>query len=215
VGAPPGYVGYEEGGLLTDSVTKNPYSVLLMDEIEKAHPDLINILLQVMDSGRLTDSNGKTADFRNVIVIMTTNSGARELSKNQIGLHKDTLNSYSMDALKSQFSPEFLNRLDSVIQFTHLTDDVIYRIVEKFIIELQEKLKKKKVDLNVTAEAKKWLMEKVYDKAYGARPMSRAIQDYVKKPLVDEVLFGKLENGGEITVDLKNNKLDFKFSESD
>lgn len=212
VGAPPGYVGYEEGGLLTDAVTKNPYSVLLMDEIEKAHPDLINILLQVMDSGRLTDSNGKTADFRNVILIMTTNSGARELSKNQIGLQKDPFNSYSMDALKAQFSPEFLNRLDSIIQFAHLTDDVIFRIVEKFIIELQEKLKKKKIELNVTAEAKKWLMEKGYDRAYGARPMARAVQEHLKKPVVDEVLFGKLENGGEITVDLEKNKLVFEYS---
>lgn len=213
VGAPPGYVGYEEGGLLTDAVTKNPYSVLLMDEIEKAHPDLINILLQVMDSGRLTDSNGKTSDFRNIILIMTTNSGARELSKNQIGLQKDTHSSYSLDAIKAQFSPEFLNRLDAIIQFKHLNEENIFRIVEKFIIELEEKLNKKNVLFTISPEAKRWLMSKGYDKSYGARPMARAIQDHLKKPLVDQVLFGKLEKGGEIKVTLENDELKFNYKD--
>lgn len=213
VGAPPGYVGYEEGGLLTDAVTQHPHSVLLMDEIEKAHPDLINILLQVMDHGKLTDTNGKVADFRNTILILTTNAGAREMSKNQIGIAQTNDGNFSIDAIKSAFSPEFINRLDGIIQFKHLEEDIIFRIVEKFIIEYQEQLKKKNVDLVVDDSVKKFLMKKGYDRAYGARPMARALQDHLKNPLVDEILFGKLSKGGTVRAKLKKNKVEFEFSD--
>ncbi len=213
VGAPPGYVGYEDGGLLTDAVTQHPHSVLLMDEIEKAHPDLINILLQVMDHGKLTDTNGKVADFRNTIVILTTNAGAREMSKNQIGIAQTSADNFSVDAIKAAFSPEFINRLDGIIQFKHLEEDIIFRIVEKFIIEYQEQLKKKNVELIVDNNVKKFLMQKGYDRAYGARPMSRALQEHLKNPLVDEILFGKLSKGGTVKAKLKKNKVEFEFSD--
>lgn len=213
VGAPPGYVGYEDGGLLTDAVTQHPHSVVLMDEIEKAHPDLINILLQVMDHGKLTDTNGKVADFRNVILIMTTNAGAREMSKNQIGIASTTGENFSNDAIKASFSPEFVNRIDGIVQFAHLSEDIIFRIVEKFIIEFQEQLKKKNVDLVVDNSVKKFLMQKGYDRAYGARPMSRALQEHLKTPLVDEILFGKLSKGGTVKAKLKKNKVEFEFSD--
>jgi ATP-dependent Clp protease ATP-binding subunit ClpA len=213
VGAPPGYVGYDDGGLLTDAVTQHPHAVLLMDEIEKAHPDLINILLQVMDHGKLTDTNGKVADFRNVIVIMTTNAGAREMSKNQIGIANTSEDNFTHAAIKSAFSPEFVNRLDGIVQFKHLEEDIIYRIVEKFIIEFQEQLKKKNVDLVVDNSVKKFLMTKGYDKAYGARPMARALHEYLKNPLVDEILFGKLSKGGTVKAKLKKNKVEFEFSD--
>lgn len=212
VGAPPGYVGYEDGGHLTDAVTQHPHAVLLMDEIEKAHPDLINILLQVMDNGKLTDTNGKTADFRNVTLILTTNAGAREISKNAIGIHSGTGENYSVDAIKAAFSPEFINRLDGIVQFAHLSEDVIIKVVDKFVIEYQEQLRTKKVELDVTPAAKKFLMTKGYDKAYGARPMSRAIHEHLKKPLVDEILFGKLVDGGKVKADYKNNKMIFTYS---
>jgi ATP-dependent Clp protease ATP-binding subunit ClpA len=213
VGAPPGYVGYDDGGLLTDAVTQHPHAVLLMDEIEKAHPDLINILLQVMDHGKLTDTNGKTADFRNVILIMTTNAGAREMSKNQIGIANTSADNFSTDAIKTAFSPEFVNRLDKIVQFSHLEEDIIFRIVEKFIIEFQEQLKKKNVDLIVDTSVKKFLMTKGYDRAYGARPMARALHEYLKNPLVDEILFGKLSKGGTVKAKLKKNKIEFEFSD--
>ncbi len=213
VGAPPGYVGYEDGGLLTDAVTQHPHSIVLMDEIEKAHPDLINILLQVMDNGKLTDTNGKVADFRNVILILTTNAGAREMSKNRIGIAETDDGNFSMDSIKAMFSPEFINRLDGIVQFAHLQEDVIFRIVEKFIIEYQEQLKKKNVDLIVDSGVKKFLMNKGYDRAYGARPMSRAVQEHLKNPLVDEILFGKLSNGGTVRAKFKKNKIEFEFSD--
>lgn len=213
VGAPPGYVGYDDGGLLTDAVTQHPHSVLLLDEIEKAHPDLINILLQVMDHGKLTDTNGKVADFRNTIVIMTTNAGAREMSKNQIGIAQTTGENFSIDAIKTAFSPEFVNRLDGIVQFKHLEENIIFRIVEKFIIEYQEQLKKKNVELVVDDTVKKFLMQKGYDRAYGARPMARALQEYLKNPLVDEILFGKLSKGGTVRAKLKKNKVEFEFSD--
>jgi ATP-dependent Clp protease ATP-binding subunit ClpA len=212
VGAPPGYVGYEEGGLLTDAVTQHPHAVVLMDEIEKAHPDLINILLQVMDHGKLTDANGKTADFRNVILILTTNAGAREMSKNQIGIGATGEGNYSDAAIKAVFSPEFINRLDGTIQFSHLSEDIIFRIVEKFVIEYQEQLKKKNVELEVDDGVKKFLMKKGYDKAYGARPMARAIHEHMKKPLVDEILFGRLSEGGRVKAKMKKDKIVFDFS---
>lgn len=211
VGAPPGYVGYEDGGLLTDAVTQHPHSVVLMDEIEKAHPDLINILLQVMDHGKLTDTNGKTADFRNVTLILTTNAGAREMSKNAIGLHNPTSSNYSMDAIKASFSPEFINRLDSVVQFGHLAEEIVMKVVDKFIIEYQEQLRTKNVEIEVSPAAKKFLMQKGYDRAYGARPMARTIHEHLKKPLVDEILFGKLSEGGKVKVDFKKEKLTFQF----
>ncbi len=213
VGAPPGYVGYEDGGLLTDAVTQHPHSVVLMDEIEKAHPDLINILLQVMDHGKLTDTNGKVADFRNTILIMTTNAGAREMSKNQIGIANTSADNFSKDAIKTAFSPEFVNRIDGIVQFTHLEEDIIFRIVEKFIIEFQEQLKKKNVELVVDNSVKKFLMQKGYDRAYGARPMSRALQEHLKTPLVDEILFGKLSKGGTVKAKFKKNKIEFEFSD--
>lgn len=213
VGAPPGYVGYEDGGLLTDAVTQHPHAVVLMDEIEKAHPDLINILLQVMDHGKLTDTNGKVADFRNVILILTTNAGAREMSKNQIGIASTTGDNFSTEAIKSSFSPEFVNRLDKIVQFSHLEEGIIFRIVEKFVIEFQEQLKKKNVDLIVEDGVKKFLITKGYDRAFGARPMARAIQEHLKNPLVDEILFGKLASGGTATAKLKKNKVEFTFSD--
>lgn len=213
VGAPPGYVGYEEGGLLTEAVNKNPYCVLLLDEIEKAHTDIFNILLQVMDAGRLTDANGRLADFKNVILVMTSNAGAFELAKGSIGIaatHAANLN--AQEALKKVFSPEFLNRIDAIVNFSHLTPAIIEQIAQKFIDELSLQLHKQKVKLSVTPEALKYLAEKGYDKAYGARPMGRVIDQLVKKAIVDDLLFGKLVNGGKILVSLKADSLDFKIN---
>ena len=213
IGAPPGYVGYDQGGLLTEAVCKNPHSVLLLDEIEKAHPDVFNLLLQVMDHGTLTDNNGRKADFRNVIIIMTTNAGAEEMSKSSIGF---TLNDHSldsMDAIKRLFSPEFRNRLDSIVQFKALASEVILSVVDKFIVELQAQLDAKGVSLEVSSEARAWLAEKGYDRAMGARPMARIIRDQLRKPLADELLFGKLSRGGEVHVMLEDDKLDFEIVE--
>ncbi len=211
VGAPPGYVGFEEGGLLTEQVSQHPYSVVLLDEIEKAHPDLLNILLQVMDNGTLTDPHGQVTDFRNAIIIMTTNAGAREAAKRGIGINPPSLEGISDEAIKRAFTPEFLNRLDSIIHFAPLSEDVVMRVVDKFILELGEQLKKQNVEIDVSAKARKWLLEKGYDPVYGARPMARAIDQHLKKPMVDELLFGKLENGGKVRVDLKKGQLEFKF----
>ncbi|HEX4909288.1 MAG TPA: ATP-dependent Clp protease ATP-binding subunit ClpA [Permianibacter sp.] len=213
IGAPPGYVGYDQGGLLTEAVCKNPHSVLLLDEIEKAHPDVFNLLLQVMDHGTLTDNNGRKADFRNVIIIMTTNAGAEEMSKSSIGF---TLNDHSldsMDAIKRLFSPEFRNRLDSIVQFKALASEVILSVVDKFIVELQAQLDAKGVSLEVSSEARAWLAEKGYDRAMGARPMARIIRDQLRKPLADELLFGKLSRGGEVHVLLEDDKLSFDIVE--
>ncbi len=211
VGAPPGYVGYEEGGLLTEEVVKNPYSVVLLDEIEKAHPDLINILLQVLDNGSLTDPHGKVADFRNTIIIMTTNAGAREAAKSGIGINPPSPEGISDEAIKRVFAPEFINRLDSIIHFGPLTEDVVLRVVDKFILELGTQLAKQNVDIVVSEKARTWLVEKGYDPVYGARPMARAIDKHLKTPLIDEILFGKLEKGGKVSVDLVKGDLKFKF----
>jgi ATP-dependent Clp protease ATP-binding subunit ClpA len=216
IGAPPGYVGFEQGGILTDSVHKNPYSVLLMDEIEKAHPDVFNILLQVMDHGSLTDSNGRTSDFRNVILIMTSNAGAKEMEAGSIGLsgsRTGEMNSTKRDmAVRSFFTPEFRNRLDGIINFNKLSTQNIQMVVNKFLMELENQLLDKKVELEVTNEAKVWLCKNGYDDKLGARPISRLINDKMKKPLAHEILFGKLEAGGKIVVDVKNDELTFIFS---
>ncbi|MEK2644823.1 ATP-dependent Clp protease ATP-binding subunit ClpA [Bdellovibrio sp. BCCA] len=212
VGAPPGYVGYEEGGLLTEAVTKHPYSVLLLDEIEKAHPDVTNVLLQVMDAGRLTDSNGRVADFKNVIIVMTSNAGALETSRGTIGMVEENRSSLSMDAIKKAFSPEFINRLDAVVSFRDLSEDMVLKITQKFVDELKMVLLEKKVELNVSQEVIKWLMKKGYDKVYGARPLARCVDEHLKKALVDELLFGRLVDGGRVNVELEKDILKFHFS---
>ncbi len=211
VGAPPGYVGYEEGGLLTEAVTKSPYCVLLLDEMEKAHPDVYNILLQVMDAGRLTDANGRLADFRNVVLVMTSNAGAREMARGAIGIVDQPAHHQSMDAVKKAFTPEFINRLDAVVSFKDLDESVILRVVGKFVEEVQMQLQKKKVELHVSADVLKWLMKKGYDKVYGARPLARTIDEHIKKALVDELLFGRLTQGGKVSVSLKEEALQFQY----
>ncbi|HWU42141.1 MAG TPA: ATP-dependent Clp protease ATP-binding subunit ClpA, partial [Bdellovibrio sp.] len=192
VGAPPGYVGHEEGGLLTEAVTKHPYCVLLLDEIEKAHPDITNILLQVMDAGRLTDSNGRVANFKNAVIVMTSNAGAIETSRGSISLIEESRSNLSMDAIKKSFSPEFINRLDAVVSFRDLSDDMVLKITQKFVDELKMTLLTKKVELNVSQDVIKWLMKKGFDKVYGARPLARCVDEHLKKALVDELLFGRL-----------------------
>ncbi len=212
VGAPPGYVGYEEGGLLTEAVTKNPYAVLLLDEIEKAHPDIYNVLLQVMDNGTLTDSHGKTADFRNVILILTTNAGAADAAKGSVGIHPGHSSDKSMEAIKRQFTPEFLNRLDAIVHFDKLPEDTMMSVVKKFLGDLEKQLGKKKIELTASEDALKWLLRKGFDPQYGARPLARTIDEHVKKPLVDEILFGRLEKGGKVNVDVKEDKPIFDFA---
>lgn len=213
VGAPPGYVGYEEGGLLTEAVNKSPYCVLLLDELEKAHTDIFNVLLQVMDAGRLTDANGRLADFKNVILVMTSNAGAFELAKGSIGISSaQSINLNAMEALKKVFSPEFLNRIDAVVNFSHLDSAVIEQIAQKFVDELSMQLQRQNVSLTMTPEALKFLANKGYDRAFGARPMGRTIDQLVKRAIVDDLLFGKLVGGGQIHVSLKNNALDFKIN---
>lgn len=212
VGAPPGYVGYEEGGLLTEAVNKHPYSVLLLDELEKAHPDITNALLQVMDAGRMTDSHGRVADFKNVILVMTSNAGALEVARGSIGIVEDSRSSQSMEAIKKAFAPEFINRLDAVVSFRDLSEDIILKVVGKFVDELKMTLAEKKVDLQTTSEVMKWLMKKGYDKVYGARPLARTVDEHLKKPLVDELLFGRLVDGGRVSVEVENGVLRFQFS---
>jgi ATP-dependent Clp protease ATP-binding subunit ClpA len=214
IGAPPGYVGYETGGLLTEAITKSPYSVLLLDEMEKAHGDLSQALLQVMDAGRLTDAQGRVADFRNVILIMTTNAGALEVSRGSIGFVEGSRGSLSMDAIKKYFAPEFVNRLDSVVAFKDLSEEMILKVAHKFVDEVRVSLAEKRVDMQISLEAIKWLAVKGYDKAYGARPMARAVDEYIKKPLVDELLFGRLADGGRVVIDHKAHsaQLEFQFS---
>lgn len=209
IGAPPGYVGYDQGGLLTEAVGKNPHAVLLLDEIEKAHPDVFNLLLQVMDHGVLTDTNGRQADFRHVILVMTSNIGASEISRNSMGFAKQDNTQDGMDVLKRQFSPEFRNRLDAIINFTSLDEQTIGLVVDKFIMELEEQLAAKGVSIIVEHAVREWLIEHGYDKAMGARPMARLIQENIKKPLADELLFGKLANGGHVTLKMLNDKLHF------
>ena len=217
IGAPPGYVGYEQGGVLTDAIHKSPYSVLLLDEIEKAHPDVFNILLQVMDHGALSDSNGRSSDFRNVILIMTSNAGAKEMEAGSIGLAAKSsngeINSAKRDqAIKGYFTPEFRNRLDAVIAFNKLDNSNIQQVVSKFLMELDNQLVEKKVELDVSENARSWLATNGYDNKLGARPISRLINEKIKKPLAHEILFGKLEKGGKVIVDVKNDELDFIFS---
>ncbi|MBG3079249.1 ATP-dependent Clp protease ATP-binding subunit ClpA [Proteus mirabilis] len=213
IGAPPGYVGFDQGGLLTDAVIKNPYSVVLLDEIEKAHPDVFNILLQVMDNGTLTDNNGRKADFRNVILVMTTNAGVRETQRKSIGFTEQDNSTDAMAEIKKAFSPEFRNRLDNIIWFNALSPEIISMVVDKFIVELQVQLDDKGVSLEVSQEARQWLCDKGYDKAMGARPMARVIQENLKKPLANEILFGSLVNGGSVSVTLDKlaDKLNYEF----
>jgi ATP-dependent Clp protease ATP-binding subunit ClpA len=212
IGAPPGYVGFDQGGLLTDAVNRNPYAVLLLDEIEKAHPDLFNILLQVMDHAALTDNNGKKADFRNIILIMTTNAGAREMSGSPLGFGAPSNAGKGKEAVEKMFSPEFRNRLDAMISFNSLSRENIERVVDKFIIELDHQLNERKVFLSLTTTARRWFAERGYDPAFGARPMARLIQNEIKRVLADEILFGKLQNGGKVEVDESDGKLTFTYS---
>jgi ATP-dependent Clp protease ATP-binding subunit ClpA len=212
IGAPPGYVGFDQGGLLTDAVDQHPHSVLLLDEIEKAHPDLFNLLLQVMDAGTLTDHNGKKIDFRNVILIMTTNAGASEMAKTAIGFGRDQREGEDEEAIKKLFTPEFRNRLDAVVPFDYLPTEVVSRVVEKFILELEIQLAERNVMISVTEDAKKWMAEKGYDKSFGARPLGRVIQENIKKPLADELLFGRLQKGGEVVIRMIDGKIDFEIT---
>ena len=209
IGAPPGYVGYDEGGLLTEAVTKHPYAVLLLDEIEKAHSDVFNLLLQIMDHGTLTDTNGRQADFRHVILVMTSNVGAVEISRNTMGFSNQNNTSDLGEAIKRQFSPEFRNRLDAVISFAPLEVETIGLVVDKFMMELDEQLSHKGVILTIDQTVRAWLIEHGYDKVMGARPMARLIQDQIKKPLADELLFGKLSHGGRVTIRVQDGKLIF------
>lgn len=207
IGAPPGYVGYDQGGLMTEAVTKNPHCVLLLDEIEKAHPDVFNILLQVMDHGTLTDNNGRKADFRNVILVMTTNAGAQDMSRASIGFTPQDHSSDGMEAIRKMFSPEFRNRLDAVVQFGSLSPETVRTVVDKFLVELQVQLDSKKVTLNVDESARDWFVEHGYNKAMGARPMARLIQEKLKKGLAEEILFGELTDGGEVRVSTENDDI--------
>lgn len=214
IGAPPGYVGYDQGGLLTDAVMKHPYCVVLLDEIEKAHPDVFNLLLQVMDNGALTDNNGRKADFRHTIVIMTTNAGAFESSRNSMGFTEQSHTTDSMDAIKRLFTPEFRNRLDGIVQFNSLTRDDVKNVVDKFISQLQGQLDVKGVSLEMDGLARDWLAKNGYDEKMGARPMARLIQDKIKEPLAEEILFGKLSDGGRVLVSMANDKITFEYSDA-
>jgi ATP-dependent Clp protease ATP-binding subunit ClpA len=214
IGAPPGYVGFDQGGMLTDAIDQHPHAVLLLDEIEKAHPDLFNILLQVMDHGKLTDHNGKTVDFRNIILIMTTNAGASDMAKEAIGFGRDVRTGEDDDAIKRLFTPEFRNRLDATITFAGLTPEIVGRVVEKFVMQLEAQLADRNVTIELSSAAKEWLAERGYDRLYGARPLGRVIQEHIKKPLAEELLFGKLVKGGAVKVTLKDNKLDFEITEA-
>ena len=211
IGAPPGYVGYDQGGLLTDAIDQQPHCVLLLDEIEKAHPDLFNILLQVMDNGRLTDHHGKTVDFRNVILIMTTNAGASDMAREGIGFGNISREDAGEDAVKKMFTPEFRNRLDAIVPFGYLPPQVVARVVDKFILQLELQLADREVHIKLDKASKDWLTERGYDKLYGARPMGRLIQEKIKQPLAEELLFGKLVHGGEVSVRLKDNALAFEI----
>jgi ATP-dependent Clp protease ATP-binding subunit ClpA len=211
IGAPPGYVGFDQGGLLTDAVDQHPHAVVLLDEIEKAHPDVYNILLQVMDHGVLTDSNGKKIDFRNVVLIMTTNAGASDAQRNSIGFGRGKQDDEAEEAIKRVFTPEFRNRLDAVVAFKALTPEIIRQVVQKFVIQLEAQLADRHVTIETTEEAADWLAKNGFDELYGARPLGRVIQESIKKPLADEILFGKLVKGGHVRVVLKDGKLEFEI----
>ena len=211
IGAPPGYVGFDQGGLLTDAVDQHPHCVLLLDEIEKAHPDLFNILLQVMDHGKLTDHNGKSVDFRNVILIMTTNAGAADMAKPAIGFGRGIREGEDEEAINRMFTPEFRNRLDAIIAFANLTPGVMSQVVDKFIMELEAQLSDRNVIIELSDAARKWLAEKGYDPTFGARPLSRMIQEHIKKPLAEELLFGKLAKGGTVRVDIADDEPTFSY----
>jgi ATP-dependent Clp protease ATP-binding subunit ClpA len=219
IGAPPGYVGFDQGGLLTDGIDQHPHSVLLLDEIEKAHPDLFNILLQVMDHGKLTDHNGKQVDFRNVILIMTTNAGASDMAKAAIGFNRTKREGDDTEAINRLFTPEFRNRLDAVVAFNGLPQEVITKVVEKFVFQLEAQLADRGVTIELGEGATKWLVTKGYDEKFGARPMARVIQEYIKKPLAEELLFGKLEHGGIVKIttagDGEDAKLAFEYLPAD
>jgi len=211
IGAPPGYVGFDQGGLLTDAIDQHPHSVLLLDEIEKAHPDLFNILLQVMDHGKLTDHNGKTVDFRNVILVMTTNAGAADMAKPAMGFGREARVGDDQEAVNRMFTPEFRNRLDAIIGFESLKPETVSKVVDKFVMELEGQLADRNVIIELSDEARKWLAEKGYDIAFGARPLSRVIQEHIKKPLAEELLFGKLAKGGIVRVELEDGQLTMTY----
>ena len=215
IGAPPGYVGFDQGGMLTDGVDQHPHCVLLLDEIEKAHPDVYNILLQVMDHGKLTDHNGRTVDFRNVVLIMTSNAGAAELAKAAIGFGRDRREGEDTAAIERTFTPEFRNRLDAVISFAPLGQDVILRVVEKFVLQLEAQLMDRNVHIELTPKAAEWIADKGYDDKMGARPLGRVIQEHIKKPLAEELLFGKLTKGGLVKVGVKNGEIELRIMEPD
>jgi ATP-dependent Clp protease ATP-binding subunit ClpA len=200
IGAPPGYVGFDQGGLLTEAVSKNPHAVVLLDEIEKAHPEVFNLLLQVMDHGTLTDNNGRKADFRNVILVMTTNAGAQEMSRASIGFTHQDHSADGMEIIKKSFTPEFRNRLDAIIQFAALEMDSVLRVVDKLVVELEAKLGSNAVTLELDDAARNWIAERGYDPKMGARPMARIIQEHIKRPLAEELLFGSLEGGGHVKI---------------
>ena len=213
IGAPPGYVGFDQGGMMTDSVDQNPHAVLLLDEIEKAHPDVFNLLLQIMDHGKLTDHNGKSVDFRNMILVMTTNAGAQEMARQSIGFERGLREGEDEEAIKRLFTPEFRNRLDSTIAFAHLTPEIMMQIVDKFLLQLEVQLQDRDVEIAATDAARRWLGKKGYDRAFGARPLGRVIQEHVKRPMSEEVLFGKLEKGGRVTVDVVDDEVVFEYEE--
>jgi ATP-dependent Clp protease ATP-binding subunit ClpA len=217
IGAPPGYVGFDQGGLLTDAVDKNPHVVLLLDEIEKAHPDVYNVLLQIMDHGKLTDHSGKQVDFRNVILIMTTNAGAADLAKPAIGFGRSIREGDDQEAINRLFTPEFRNRLDAIISFKTLPPEVIDRVVDKFVAELEGQLAERGVSIEISSKARAWIGDKGYSPEYGARPLARIIQEHIKKPLAEELLFGKLSDGGAVEVILAKGgkELAFRFPGSE
>ena len=207
-------MGFEQGGLLTEAISKKPYAVLLLDEIEKAHPDIFNILLQVMDHGTLTDNNGRKADFRNIVIVMTTNAGAESLAKNTMGFTQSVKAGDEMEAIKKMFTPEFRNRLDAVISFAALSPEIILRVVDKFLMQLEEQLTEKKVEAHFTQALKEHLAKKGFDPLMGARPMARLIQDTIRRVLADELLFGKLVHGGKVTIDVgEDEKVVLRFEE--
>jgi ATP-dependent Clp protease ATP-binding subunit ClpA len=219
IGAPPGYVGFEQGGLLVDAIRQHPYAVLLLDEIEKAHPDIYNILLQVMDHATLTDNNGRKADFRQVVLIMTSNAGSREMSAGAIGFagsqggtYEHRAASRAKSALERIFSPEFRNRLDAIVSFKPLSFETMETIVEKFILQLESQLAERRIAFTLTAEARAWLARKGYDPVFGARPLARVVQSEVRDPLTDEILFGRLESGGNVTIDVESDALTFRVA---